>query len=136
MFRAAILSVPLMLAACGDTAPPAENETIQTRGENQDALFELSDMNRDIAMRRAITGAGYPCDRVTGSGYAAPYENMEMWVATCDDDREWAVFIGADDTAQVRYCQDVEAIDLPRCDITRLGTGIYAPDSASVGEEG
>ena len=121
MFRAALVSLPLLLAACGDTTPPA-NDTIQPRGENQDALFELSDMNRDIAMRRAITGAGYPCDRVTGSGYAAPYENMEMWVATCDDNREWAVFIGADDTAQVRYCPDVEKAGLPACEITRLDT--------------
>ena len=130
MIRAALLTLPLLLAACGDTTPPAANETIQARGENQDALFELSDINRDIAMRRAINDVGYPCDRVTGSGYVSPYENTEMWIATCDDNREWAIFVGADDTAQVRYCPDVEEMGLPACEVTRLGTGIYAEGAA------
>lgn len=130
MIRPAIIAMPLLLAACGSTAPTPENETIQTRGENQDALFDLSDINRDIAMRRAINDSGYPCDRVTGSGYVGPYENVEMWIATCEDNREWAIFIGADDTAQVRYCPDVEEMELPRCEVSRLGTGIYADGTA------
>lgn len=126
MVRLPLIALPLMLAACGDTTPPAANETIEVRGEDQNALFELSDMNRDITMRRAITAAGFPCDRVTGSGYVAPYETTDMWIATCDDGREWAIFTGANDTAQVRYCPDLEGPELPSCEVTRLGTGIYA----------
>ena len=45
-----------------------------------------------------------------------------QWTARCDDRRQWAIFIGADDTAQIRYCNDVEKAGLPACDITKLDT--------------
>jgi hypothetical protein len=68
-------------------------------------------------MRRAIRDSGYRCQRVTQSGYVGRYENLDMWTATCDDGRQWAVFVGADGSAQVRDCKDVEEFGLPRCEI-------------------
>ena len=109
------------LAGCGKTDTTGDTE-VSVRSENQDKLFELSPLYRNIAMRRAITGVGMPCQRVEYSGYVGRYENLDQWVAACDDKRVWAVFIGADDTAQVRYCPDVEKVGLPACEITRLDT--------------
>lgn len=131
MLRATlILATSALLAGCGDTSPVNEEDKIQVRGELQDALFDLGDMNRDIAMRRAITDTGLRCQTVTGSGYVGRWENLDQWVASCNDDREWAVFIGSNDQAQVRRCQDLEAAGLPACTVTDKATGIYAEDGA------
>lgn len=126
--------LPLMgaLMACGDTsAPTNETPAIEVRSDQQNQLFELSDLNRDIAMRRAITDAGLRCQRVDGSGYVGKWENLDQWTATCDDGREWAVYVGADDTAQVRLCEDVVEQGLPGCNVTKAATGVYLKDEAS-----
>lgn len=119
--KALILIAAAGLAACGQTES-ATDADVEVRSENQDRLFELSAMNRNIAMRRAITGAGFPCRRVEYSGYVGPFENLDQWTAMCDDGRQWALFIGPDDTVQPRYCPDVEKAGLPACEITRLDT--------------
>ena len=109
------------LVACGQTDTSADTP-IDVRGELQDQLFELSPVNRDIAIKRAIRGAQGQCDRVDYSGYVTEYENMDMWTARCDGNVDWAVFIGSDDTAQIRYCKDVVASGLPACEISRLNS--------------
>ena len=44
---------------------------------------------------------------------------MDYWTASCVDQfdraRDWAIFIGADDSVQVRLCKDTEAVGLPAC---------------------
>jgi hypothetical protein len=90
---------------------------VQVRGAEQERLHQLGGDNRDIAMRRAIRDSGFRCQRVTQSGFVGPYENLDMWTAACDDGRQWAVFVGADGSAQVRDCEDVEGYGLPRCEI-------------------
>jgi hypothetical protein len=52
---------------------------------------------------------------------------MDMWTATCGDDRQWALFIGANDSVQVRLCADNEKVGLPACTVqpgTEGGTGL------------
>ncbi|WP_260483202.1 hypothetical protein [Sphingomicrobium flavum] len=140
MLRAiTLISAPLLLIACGDVSAPTNEDRTQVRGEMQDGLFELSDMNRDIALRRAITGTGIRCQRVDGSGYVGRYDNLDQWAATCEDGRQWAVFIAASDDAQVRLCDDVEGAGLPACTVTDKATGIYSEVQAadpSVNEAG
>lgn len=122
----------LALAACGETQSVDDN-VVEIRSDEQDRIFELSAIDRDITMRRAIIAAGYPCDRVERSGFVERYENTDMWTATCSDTRRWALFIGADSTAQVRYCPDVEENDdLPDCVITELDTEGVEPELAPV----
>ncbi|WP_265587664.1 hypothetical protein [Sphingomicrobium arenosum] len=121
-----------VLAGCGETAP-TEDKDVTVRSEAQNRLFDLSPVNRDIALKRAIRASGLRCERVTRSGYVADYENLMMWTASCDDGRDWAVFIGADDSAQVRNCVDVEAQGLPACTITRADSeGQNAPELGEV----
>jgi hypothetical protein len=119
--RAFIAAGLAALVVSGCEGPRDEDRqpvrSVQVRGAEQERLHQLGDLNRDIAMRRAIRDSGYRCQRVTQSGFVGPYENLDMWTATCADDRQWAVFVGADGSAQVRDCEDVEEFGLPRCEI-------------------
>lgn len=115
----AAASAALIISGCGEPQQQQANQTrqIAVRSAEQERLHELNDLNRAIALKRAIYDAGYTCQRITESGFAATFENLDMWVARCADRRDWAIFTGPDGTAQVRYCQDVERMGLPACKI-------------------
>ena len=118
-----------MLASCGPSenpAPPVQNE-ITVRSAAQQQLFNLGDLDRAIALKRAIVDQGLRCTRVVSTGYVTRYKDMDVWTATCDDDRIWSLFISANDSVQVRLCADNEKIGLPACNVkpgTEGGTGL------------
>ena len=120
-------SLSLSLAACGGAEPAnqqaAARSNIQVRSAEQDALHNLSDMDRDIGLKRAIQDSGMPCKRVTKSGYVREYNSLSMWTASCADKRSWAIFVGADGSAQVRPCQDMAQLKLPACVIAADPSG-------------
>jgi hypothetical protein len=103
------------LAACGESQPTQPRQPIVVRSEAQDQLHQLDDLNRAIALKRAIYASGYTCKRVASSGYVEEHKNLSMWTATCDDKRQWAIFAGPDGSAQVRPCQDLAELGLPQC---------------------
>ena len=108
----------LAAAACGSGRDPAPAEPkIAVRGEEQDQLHQLDDPMRDIALKRAIAASGTRCQRVTRSGYVTEHGNLSMWSASCSDNRQWAIFVGPDGTAQVRPCEQMAQFDLPACRI-------------------
>ncbi len=117
------------LAACdGGTPsePPIRND-IMVRSEAQQRLFDLNDLDRAIALKRAIADQGLRCERIVSTGYVTRFKDMDMWTATCGDDRQWALFIAANDSVQVRLCTDNEQIGLPACTVqpgTEGGTGL------------
>ncbi len=126
MGLAAILS--LLLAGCGSGGGDAGGNAVQpqqgqirVRSPAQDQLHRLSDMDRDIGLKRAITGAGIRCQRVTRSGYVTEYNNLSMWTASCDN-RDYAIFAGPDGTAQVRSCGEMRQFNLPPCVIAQDGS--------------
>ena len=130
MFRSApLLIVASLLASCGDgekAAPPVQND-IMVRSEAQQRLFDLNDLDRAIALKRAIADQGLRCARIVSTGYVTRYKDMDMWTASCADDRQWALFISANDSVQVRLCADNEKIGLPACKVqpgTEGGTGL------------
>jgi hypothetical protein len=100
-----------LLAAC-EQQPTQPSRPIVVRSEAQDQLHQLDDMNRAIALKRAIYASGFTCKRVASSGYVQEYRNLSMWTASCDDRRQWAIFAGPDGSAQVRPCQDLAEIGL------------------------
>ena len=118
-----------LLASCGqgdNPAPPVQNE-IMVRSEAQQQLFNLNDLDRAIALKRAIAEQGLRCARIISTGYVTRYKDMDVWAATCDDDRQWSLFISANDSVQVRLCDDNEKIGLPACTVkpgTEGGTGL------------
>jgi hypothetical protein len=114
----------LALAGCGRSEPPPQRDII-VRSAQQQQLFTMSEELRRIGLKRAMQGAGMPCAVLTKTAYAGRYKNMDQWVATCTprDDRtqprDWALFVGADDSVQVRLCADVEKVGLPSCATAR-----------------
>ena len=122
-----LLAIAGGLAAAGcDQSPPTQpRQPIVVRSEAQDQLHQLDDLNRAIALKRAIHASGYRCKRVVESGYVQEYKNLSMWTASCDDDKKWAIFAGPDGSAQVRDCKDVPGTGLPDCKITRRPTGNF-----------
>lgn len=130
MRRSAIVGALLFLPACQKAeqaeAPPVQNEIV-VRSDNQKALFDLSDLNRAIALKRGIVEQGLACKQVEETGYVGRYKNMDVWNTTCSGDKKWAVFIGADDSVQVRNCADIGTLGLPECKIqpgTEGGSGV------------
>jgi len=115
----AALAASLAVSGCGNNGQTQQEAArpIKVTGEAQQQLHQANDLNRAIALKRAIYDSGYRCQRITQSGYVADYENLEMWMAKCADGRDWAVFIGPDGSAQVRDCKDVESFGLPKCEV-------------------
>lgn len=126
---AALLTAAGLIASCGPSeqaAPPLQND-VMVRSEMQQRLFDLNDLDRAIALKRAISDQGLRCGQIVSTGYVTRYKDMDMWTATCGDDRQWALFIGANDSVQVRLCVDNEKIGLPACTVqpgTEGGTGL------------
>ena len=120
MRRSIALLMLLPLAACGQesSAPPAK-QPITVRSDGQNRMHQLNDLNRAIALKRALHDSGAECRLVTKSGYVGEYENTSYWTATCEDkfkrNRDWALFIGPDESVQVRLCEDVVKAELPAC---------------------
>ena len=129
------LALPLVLlaalTACEDNPATQPSQPIVVRSEGQDKLHQLDDMNRAIALKRAIYESGSDCRRVTKSGYVGEYENTSYWTATCEDQygrtRDWALFVGPDESVQVRLCEDVVKAGLQACAIK---PGARAPGQA------
>ena len=137
MRRFSFLLLILPLAACdqGSSAPPPPTTKISVRSAGQDQMHQLNEMNRAIALKRAIYDSGNECRRVTKSGFVGEYKNMSYWTASCKDklkhNRDWALFIGADESVQVRLCDDVAKVGLPAC-VIKAGAKAGTPaDEAS-----
>ncbi|MBA2772268.1 MAG: hypothetical protein M3428_06680 [Pseudomonadota bacterium] len=110
----------LALAACGSDPQPREADPkIAVRSAEQDRLHQLAEPDREIALKRAILAAGYPCKRLEKAGFVAKHENLDMWMATCSEGRDWAVFAGPDGSAQIRDCVDVPRFGLPECKVSK-----------------
>ena len=126
---AALLIIAGLLASCGgaeEAAPPLQNDIV-VRSDAQQRLFDLNDLDRAIALKRAIADQGLRCGQIVSTGFVTRYRDMDMWTATCNDDRQWALFLAANDSVQVRLCADNEKIGLPACNIqpgTEGGTGL------------
>lgn len=139
MIRSATLLISAtLLASCGESnnvAPPLQND-IMVRSDAQQRLFDLNDLDRAIALKRAIADQGLRCARIVSTGYVTRYRDMDMWSATCDDDRQWALFIAANDSVQVRLCDDNEKVGLPACKVqpgSEGGTGLENMSGNSAG---
>lgn len=119
------LSALLLLTGCGPSAAPqARTAAIKVQGQEQKQLAAASEMDRSIALKRAIYDSGSRCRRVTRTGQMADYKNMSMWQAVCDDGGNWAVYIAPNGGVQVRACADLKGLKLPQC---TMPTDVAAP---------
>ena len=109
----------LALGGCNDQAPQAtaNRPEIAVRSDEQEQLHKLDALNLSIGLKRAIYDAGYFCKRVTDAGFVGTWKNLDVWEARCSEGRDWAIFAGADGSAQVRDCRDMGRDGLPACEI-------------------
>lgn len=110
-----LAALALLLSACDEPAPPPPQREIRVRSAEQEQLHKLNEMDRAIALKRAVFASGFRCQRVERSGYVTEYKNLSMWTASCSDKRDWAIFVGPDASVQVRLCKDVARHGLPAC---------------------
>lgn len=112
----AVAFLALAVAACGGSAEEQQNEVpTEVQSEGQRALHQLNDVNRAIGLKRAIHASGYQCQRIDRSAFVQKYGTLEMWAAACNDGRGWGLFVGRDESVQVRSCRDLVSLKLPRC---------------------
>jgi hypothetical protein len=110
-----VVAAVLPAAGCDNSQPTQPRQPIVVQSEGQDALHKLNDLNRAIALKRAILDSGLTCKRVTRSGYVQEHENLSMWTANCDGKTDYAIFVGPDSSVQVRRCADLAQFKLPAC---------------------
>ena len=69
----AITMTAMLVAGCdnGQRQQSQPVQSIKVRSQEQDQLFKLNDLNRAIALKRAIYDSGYHCQRITKSGFVA-----------------------------------------------------------------
>ena len=107
----------LILSACDGGTPdePTRTRSVKASSPLVDQLKTLSELNRGLALRRAIQDAGNNCKRIEASGYQQDYRNMSMWTASCSEKVVWAIFIAPNGDVQVRDCKEAQQLNLPAC---------------------
>lgn len=108
-----------VLSACdggsSEPAPPKKVTSVRVTSQYIEGLKALSEMNRGLALRRAVQDSGESCKRVESSGFQEDYGNLSMWTARCSDKKDWALFIAPNGDVQVRSCGDAQELGLPAC---------------------
>ena len=99
----------------GTDAGGTPTTRITASTEYVDRLKSLSEMNRGLALRRAVQDSGGTCKSVDASGYPEDYKNLSLWTARCSDGYDWAGFFAPNGDVQVRDCAEAAALELPAC---------------------
>lgn len=116
VLAAAALAASLAaLAACEDGTPPRNVTHIAIANPYNDRLRALAPPMQRLGLMRAIRDNGNRCHKVEAVAEQGDHRGLAMWVALCDDDRHWAIFIGPSGDTQVRDCADAGRLHLPVC---------------------
>ncbi|HEX8446330.1 MAG TPA: hypothetical protein VF649_06920 [Sphingomonas sp.] len=105
-----ILGALAMLAL---TVPAAAQKPVPN--PFSDRLARLKDIPRRAVLRRAILDSTLWCDRVEQDVRQGSFRNLSMWSARCGRGADYGIFIGADQSVQVRPCADLVKFKLPAC---------------------
>lgn len=112
MKKGAMLVAAFALVACGGPEPAAEQPE-QSQFEQE--LRALSHSARNLAFRNAIRDSGARCERVERSVFQETYKGASMWVASCRDTGDFAIFVSQSGFAQVARCEDLAGTPTPAC---------------------
>ena len=106
-----------VLAAAGCDSPPTASPgpPIKITNPHHDQLTALTPDMQRLGLMRAIRDNGRRCQRVESAGYQEDYRQMALWVAQCNDERRWAIFIAPNGDTQVRQCTEMRQLGLPEC---------------------
>lgn len=122
MIATALMKVPRMktlpliaaLAATITVSLPAMAQRSQPNPFSE-RLARLSPMQQKAVLRRAVLDSGQICRRPDAVAHRGPYRNLEMWTVSCTPGGAYAVFIGTDQSVQVRQCGEMAKLRLPAC---------------------
>ncbi len=110
------VAAALALAGCDGGSQPAERRKVEVANPYHERLGKLSEVNRSLALRRAIQDSGNYCKKIVSSAFVGTYKGQQMWAGRCEPPRqEWALFIAPNGNVQVRSCPDVKTLGLPEC---------------------
>lgn len=116
MVRSSLLiGAALLLAACDSGGPPTRTKSIIAANPYQEKLAALGELDRSLALRRAVQDTGGRCKRIDMSAYQGMYKSLHMWTARCSDGNDWGVFIAPNGDVQVRSCAHLKQLGLPEC---------------------
>jgi hypothetical protein len=109
------LALGLLLSGCDSGKPAGNVASVRMANPQSDQLKGMSDLYRNLGLRRAIMDSGQHCKKSEGGAYQEDYKNMAMWTTHCVDSGDWAIFISPGGEVQVRPCGDTAALGLPAC---------------------
>ena len=103
--------------ATNTAASDGEVTKMKIRNRAHEDLLALSDELRRVALIRAIRATGNRCPRRVEPNpvHQGEYRGMALWTARCDNNRQYAIFIAANEDVQVRRCEDMGRLGLPAC---------------------
>ena len=115
--QAVTLAAFAALSGCSENYGPAnaQHSQIHMRNDPSDQLAALTPALRAIGLMRAIRQTHNSCHRVAAGAHQQSYQNLEMWVARCDDGKYYAIYIAPNADVQVRDCTDARQLHLPQC---------------------
>jgi hypothetical protein len=117
LLGAGLICVAFLSSGCDDSRP--ENKvrqiSVAQNSPHQQRLKEMDPRLRNAAFMRAIRDGGESCNRVDQSAHTGSYKDLPMWSARCSGGNEYALFVGADGSVQVRSCEHVRQLDMPPC---------------------
>jgi hypothetical protein len=109
------LAALAFLAACEDGAPERNVTPVKAVNPYSDQLKGMSELYRNLGLRRAITDNNQRCKRVDRGGYQQQYQTMAMWAVHCTDSGDWAIYLAPNGQVQVSRCQYAKQLGLPEC---------------------
>ena len=110
------LALCLPLAGCGQSGGGSGNvASVRLANPQSDQLKGMSDLYRNLGLRRAIMDSGQKCKKSEGGAFQEDYKNMAMWTTHCVDSGDWAIFVAPGGEVQVRRCADAATLGLPPC---------------------
>lgn len=122
MRRLLWIGAALAIAGC-DGGPPTQTRPIKVNQTNpfHDQLSALSELNRSLALRRAVQDAGMSCRKIERSAFQGDYQGLKYWTASCGGTLDYALFIAPNGEVQVRKCADAGELGLPACRLDAAG---------------
>lgn len=100
---AALLALASAVAACHAPREQAARNSAAAAPSGQFAnqLAALPEGQRNGAFMRAITDAGFPCQKIEHAAAHAPISGKPAWAITCDHDNDYVALAIPGDTLQI-----------------------------------
>ena len=99
----ALLALASALAACHSPRKQAAGNSTAAASSGQFAnqLAALPEAQRNGAFMRAITDAGFSCQKIVQSAAHAAIQNRPAWAITCDNNNAYVALATADEMLQI-----------------------------------